>query len=118
MLDRVEKFSRIFLEKARGKRIYLVSHFDTDGVSSAAIASKVFERLDLQFSVKILKSLSDEEIDLFPDDGLIVILDLGSGSFDKLAESGKEIFIIDHHELESSDISENIDVLNFHLIDF
>jgi single-stranded-DNA-specific exonuclease len=116
-LDTVDKFSKIFLEKVKGRNIHLVSHFDTDGISSAAIASKTFERLDIQFSVKILKSLSDEEIDLFPDDKLIVILDLGSGSLKKLAESKKEIFIIDHHEINGENISEDIDVLNFHLIE-
>jgi RecJ-like exonuclease len=116
-LDTVDKFSKIFLEKIQNKRIHLVSHFDTDGISSAAIASKTFERLERQFSVKILKQLSDKDVDEFPEDKLIVLLDLGSGSLTKLSETGKEIFIIDHHEPEMENIPDNIHILNFHLIE-
>lgn len=116
-LKTIDKFSKIFLEKTRGKRIHLISHFDTDGISSAAIASKTFERLNYQFSIKILKQLDDKEIDSFPEDKVIVLFDLGSNSLNKLADSGKEIFIIDHHELETKDIAENINLLNFHLVE-
>jgi len=116
-LETISKFSKLFLEKAKGRRIYLVSHFDTDGISSAAIVLKTFERLGLQFSVKILKQLDDKEIELFPKDELIVLLDLGSGSLDKLAEGGNEIFIIDHHEIDKNNLKDNLHVLNFHLIE-
>jgi len=116
-LDTVDKFSKIFLEKTRGKRIHLISHFDTDGISSAAIASKTFERLNYQFSVKILKQFNKKEIDFFPEDKVIVLFDLGSSNLSDLAKFGKEVFVIDHHEVEITEIADNVHVLNFHLIE-
>ena len=37
------------------KKIHLISHYDTDGISSAAILSKTLRRLQKQFSLKIIK---------------------------------------------------------------
>ncbi len=116
-LATIDKFSKIFLKEIGNKRIHLVSHFDTDGISSAAIASKTFERLNHQFSVKILKQLSEKEIKKFPEDKIILLLDLGSGNLKELEETGKQIFIIDHHELETKEIPNNIHIFNPHLIE-
>jgi len=109
----VERFTKLFLEKIKDKKIHLVSHFDTDGITSAAIMSKTLERLNKQFSVKILKQLDKEEINKFPEDRIIIILDLGSGSLKHLSKIRDRLLIIDHHE-----ISENpeINILNPHLI--
>ena len=62
MIDTIAEFSRLFLEKTKDKKIQIISHFDTDGICSAAIISKTLERQYKQFSVKILKQLDKEEI--------------------------------------------------------
>lgn len=111
----VEDFTKKFLEKIKNKKIHLISHFDTDGITSATILSKTLRRLSKQFSVKILKQLDEEQIKLFPEDKVIILLDLGAGSLEILSKLKNEIFIIDHHELTKK-LSKNIHILNPHLL--
>jgi len=114
MLSKIKIFSEQFLEESKDKKIHIVSHYDTDGITSAAIFSKTLERIDKQFSIKIIKQLDEREIYSFPKDRIIVLLDLGSGSLKELSKLKNNIFIIDHHE--TKDNSENINILNPHLI--
>ena len=111
----IEDFSNLLLEKIKNKKIHVISHFDTDGITSASIFSKTLERLHAQFSVKIIKQLDNEEIGKFPDDKLIILLDLGSGNLDLLSKIKNEILIIDHHELKTNP-PKNLDIINPHLI--
>jgi len=115
MLPDIQKFTNYLIKEIKYKKVHVVSHFDTDGITSAAILTKTLERLGKQFSTKIIKQLNKEEIDLFPEDRIIILSDLGSGSLDLLSETQKEIFIIDHHELTNK-IPENITIFNPHLI--
>jgi len=112
----IKKFSKLFLERTTDKKIHLVSHFDTDGITAAAIFTKTLERLDKQFSTKIIKQLDESEINNLPDDKVIILLDLGSGSIEHLSKIKNEIYIIDHHEIKTRKIPENINILNPHLI--
>jgi len=112
----IEDFSSFVKIMMPNKKIQVISHFDTDGITSAAIFSKALERLSIQFSVKIIKQLTEEEINLFPDDRLIFLLDLGSGSIKNLSKSKSDIFIIDHHEINEKVFSENLHILNTHLL--
>jgi RecJ-like exonuclease len=117
ILNEVEKFVRRFLEETKDKKIYLFSHFDTDGITSAAIFSKTLERLDKQFSVKILKQLTEKDISSLPKEGNIVFIDIGSGHLEELSKLENKIFIIDHHEMPKTikEIPKNIDIINTHL---
>jgi len=110
----IKKFSELFLEKIKDKKIHLISHFDTDGITSAAILSKALEKLEMQFSLKILKQLTVEEIEKFPKDKIILLSDLGSGSLESLSKIENTVFIIDHHEISGTP-GKNIYLLNPHL---
>lgn len=110
--NRISEISKLFLEKSKDKEILVVSHFDTDGITSATIATKALKKLDKKFSVKILKSLEEKHIKELPKDKLILFLDLASGSLNYLENSDlKNIFIIDHHEVSQS-IPENVFIIN------
>jgi RecJ-like exonuclease len=94
----------------------LISHFDTDGITSAAIMIQALEKLDKRFSVKIVKRLEEEMIYELPKNKLILFLDLASGSLDHIKKAGlKNVFIIDHHEIIQK-ISKGITILNPMLI--
>jgi len=116
MLTKIRQFSDKFLEQSLDKKIHVISHFDTDGITSAAILTKTLDRLDKHFSIKIVKALSQKEIDELPNEELILILDLGSGSIEQLAATNKQIFILDHHEISNDTIPSNITIFNPHLI--
>ena len=57
LLKEIKKFVDNFIEEIRDKQIQIISHFDTDGITSAAIFSKTLERLNKQFSIKIILNI-------------------------------------------------------------
>ncbi len=108
MKDAVKKF----LEILGKQEILVVSHFDTDGICSAAIMIQALKRMDRKFSVKILKVLSKDFIDKLEKNKTVVFLDLASGMLSHIGESGlKEVFIIDHHEIIQQ-IPKNVMIVN------
>lgn len=104
-----------FLEASNNKAIQVISHFDTDGISSAVIMTKTLQFLDKRFSLKIVKSLEEEFFYDLPKDKVILFLDLASGSMDYIKEANlNQVFIIDHHEI-AKEIPKNIEIINSEL---
>ena len=101
-----------FLEISKDKEIQIISHFDTDGITSAAIMIKTLKRLDKIFSLKIVKTLTKETVLDLPKDKVTLFLDLASNSFNHILEAElKNVFIIDHHEITQK-VPENINIIN------
>jgi len=115
LLKAIKEFKELFLQNTKNKPIHIISHFDTDGITSAAIILKTLEKLGYQFTLKIIKQLDEKEITKMPEDKIIFLTDLGSGSLKELGSLKNKIFIIDHHEI-NEDIPENIKIVNPHLI--
>lgn len=108
-----EKFKKISEEK----EVLIVTHFDTDGITSAAIIVKALKRMDRFFSVEILKSLEKEFISTLPKNKIILFLDLASSSTEAIIENALEnVFIIDHHETSFMG-HPNIEMINSELFD-
>lgn len=101
-----------FLQKSEDREIQVISHFDTDGITSATIMIQTLKKLDKKFSLKIIKSLEKEFIYNLPKNKLTLFLDLASGSLEHISKSGlKEVFIIDHHEIDC-EIPKEINIIN------
>lgn len=116
MLEHIKNFAKDFLENSEHKQILIVSHFDTDGITSAAILGRCLKKLDKKFSFNILKSLDKETIDALPKDRVIIFTDLGSGSIEDIINLKNKIYIIDHHEIKlDKELPENIKIINPHL---
>ncbi len=110
--EKIKKVSKRFLEETKSKEILVISHFDTDGITSASIIIQTLKRLDKKFSVKIIKSLEEDFIRNLPRNKVILFLDLASGSLDYMKNEGlKDVFIIDHHEVTQK-IPEGVEVIN------
>lgn len=108
----ISNLAKKFLEDTKDKEIQIISHFDTDGITSAAILSQALKRLDRKFSVKIIKSLEDDFIYQLSKDKITVFLDLCSGSLNQISKSGLEnVYIIDHHEI-ICEIPANVNIIN------
>jgi single-stranded-DNA-specific exonuclease len=120
MLKEVEKFAQEFLEYSKDKPVRIISHYDTDGITSASILIKTLKRLDKKFTVRIVKGLEEstikEELKRQPDEA-VIFLDLASGSLDYFQNLKEPIFIIDHHEIHKEKLTENIKIVNAHLTD-
>ena len=99
MLQEISQFTKLLLATIQHKKIILIGHYDTDGITATAIMTQALKRLEAQFTTKIIKQLTEEEIYNIPKDKIVIFVDLGSGSLQKLALLKNEIFIIDHHEL-------------------
>ena len=116
MLDKIKEFAKSILEKTDKKNILIISHFDTDGITSAAIFARTLKKLDKNFSFNIVKSLDAEIINNIPKTKTIVFLDLGSSNIDDISKLQNQIFIIDHHEINMNfNLPENIKIINPHL---
>ncbi len=113
MLNQIRELTKRLIQQE--KKITIISHYDTDGICSAAIMAQALKRLDKDFSVKIIKQLEKEIIESLPKNNFLMFLDLGSGSLEQLNELKNEICIIDHHEIKKTSLNENISVINPHL---
>ncbi len=111
----IETVADKFIEAISNKDILIISHFDTDGITSATILIQTLKKMDKRFSLKIVKRLEEETIINLPKDKIIIFLDLASGSLDHISNSKlKDVFIIDHHEIFQQ-IPEGINIINPHL---
>jgi len=114
MLTAIKNTAKQFLEKTENRTIQIISHHDTDGITSAAILIKTLQRLNKKFSVKIVKQLEEKIIKEISQESVVIFLDLASNSFNYIKNLKNPVFILDHHEI-TSEIPENISIINPHL---
>jgi len=109
---KIKQTAEKFLELSRDKKTIVISHFDADGISSAAIMIQALRRLDIKFSMKIIKRLDKEFLQTLSEEDTILFVDLASGNLDDIARTNlKEVFIIDHHEV-TQEIPANVNIIN------
>lgn len=120
MLKEIDTFVKEFLEFSKDKPIRIISHHDTDGITSAAILTKAFTRLDKKFSVRIVKGLEKstikEESKRQPNE-VLLFSDLASGSLDYFKDLKEPVFILDHHEIDKTKLNDKTKIVNPHLTD-
>lgn len=118
MLKEVEVFAKEFLKISKDKPIRIISHYDTDGITSATILIKTFKRLDKKFTIRIVKELDkniiEEELKRQPKE-IVIFSDLASGSLDYFQNLPEPIFILDHHKIDPSKLNDKIKIINPHL---
>lgn len=113
--EQIEKIARKFLDIPQNSGIQIVSHFDTDGITSAAIMILTLKKMDKPFTLKIVKSLDEETIKNLSKDKATVFLDLASNSIHHIIKHGlKNVFIIDHHQIIQN-IPDEINMINSEL---
>jgi len=104
-MDSARKASEDILESVSdGRKIFVISHIDADGISAAGIMGKALLRVGAIFSIRIERWVDEkvlEEVRLHGgEDTLLVFTDMGSGYLDVLgAKLGdRQIIILDHHQ--------------------
>ena len=109
---KIKNTVKSFLKDIQDENIQVISHFDTDGITSATIMLKALKKRDQKFSLKIVKSLTKEIIENLNKEKITLFLDLASGSLDHIKEAGlKKVYIIDHHEIDQ-EIPLNVEIIN------
>ena len=83
--------------------IQVFSHFDADGVSSAAIIAKALLREGKEFRVTLFATLNDYNMNVIRSTkaDCIIISDLGASYIDQLDEMEVPIVVLDHHTVIS-----------------
>ncbi len=111
MLNKIKLAIDKIDELSKSKNLRIISHYDTDGITSAAIFSRALQRWHKKFSLQIVKSLEEDFIKNLPENEVLIFLDLASGSLSTLKNKKTEIFIFDHHEI-IQEIPSNIIMIN------
>jgi RecJ-like exonuclease len=111
MLSNIKKAIEKIEKIPKDNHITVISHFDADGITSAAIFSRVLQRWDKKFSLRIVKNLEESIIKELPDKDLLIFLDLASNSLEHLKKKRNEVIILDHHEI-IQDIPDNVLMIN------
>ncbi len=92
-------------KKVRGEEgnICLVSHYDADGISAAAIMHRCFDTAGKSFEVNFIRQLDADAAKQISekDASLWIFTDIGSGQLDILKNyfSDKKIIVLDHHPI-------------------
>ena len=111
MLSNILKAKELIEELSLSKPIKVISHFDADGITSAAVFSRAMQRWGKKFSLEIVKGLDEDYISKLSEDNLLIFLDLASGSLAHLSKKNTQVIIFDHHEI-TQDIPANVLMIN------
>jgi RecJ-like exonuclease len=91
---------------ARKGVVRMVSHYDADGIASAAIMAKALLRANKKFHMTIVKQLTEEAVAGLSAERpeFLLILDMGAGQLELLDSRlpGTDIVILDHHQCEGA----------------
>ncbi len=111
MIKKIKEAIEKLDELSKDKTIKVISHFDTDGICSAAIFSRAMERWEKEFSIKIVKNLDEQFVKSLDGEDILIFLDLGSGSLNYFKEMKNKIFVFDHHEI-CDEVPSNVFLIN------
>jgi len=97
-------------------RIRVISHYDCDGICSAAVMLRALAREGKDFHLTLIKQLNENIIQYIAQNrsGLFAFLDLGSGQLESIKKHILEkypdalIIISDHHQIQGDDKHKNI----------
>jgi single-stranded-DNA-specific exonuclease len=123
MKEKVEDLVRKLIEiggiiKSFSGEVRLVSHYDADGIASAAIMVKALAREGKGFHLSLINQLSESFLEGLASEGrkLIIFTDLGSGYLESLqkhlAGGDTRVVVIDHHQIEGEARSGNLFHIN------
>ncbi len=113
----LKEAAETFIELIKDKSVKVISHYDCDGITSAAIMAKILKKLDKKFSIKIVKNLEKDFVKNLKvkEEEIIIFLDLASSTLEEIGTLKTKVFVIDHHEI-SSIPAENTIFVNPHSI--
>ncbi len=112
MLELIKKAVSEF--RALEGEVRIVTHYDTDGITSGAILSTALKRIDRQFRISILNQVGKKEVESLKAEKnkITFFLDLGSSVLEEISKIEGEVFIIDHHEISELKLFSNIHFIN------
>lgn len=95
-----KKASEIILSIPKDTRIRVISHYDADGISAAAIMCKALYRAGFDFHASLMRNPFDKGLARISkeENQLIIFLDMGSGQIETIEKISCKSIIVDHHQ--------------------
>jgi len=114
-----KKASDLILSFSKSARIRVVSHYDADGISSAAIICKALYKDGYDFHASIMHNPFNKGLERLSKEQneLIIFCDMGSGQIEAIENIQCKSIIIDHHQYLKEKTSENVLQINANLCD-
>ena len=83
--------------------VQVYSHYDADGVSSAAILAKTLMRAGKEFRVTLFTTLNDYNMEVIRNSkaDCVIVSDLGASYIDQLDQMEQDVVVLDHHTIIS-----------------
>ncbi len=117
--ESVKQATERFKKLDKKEKIRIVSHLDSDGISACSILINALNLENRKYSVSIVQQLNRKVISEISKENYscFFFTDIGSGKLKDIKSllAGKDVFILDHHDPEEVDISNNIIHVNPHL---
>ncbi|MBI1969329.1 DHH family phosphoesterase [Candidatus Woesearchaeota archaeon] len=104
--ERIGRAALQFRQTDGKATVRIISNYDADGITACSILVKAVERENRKYSVTILQQLTEPLLEQFAQEPhtLYLFADLGTKHLENIAKrfAGKQVFILDHHELPST----------------
>lgn len=109
-----EKASTIILSTPKNSRIRVVSHYDADGITAAAIICKALYRAGYNFHATLMRNPFDKGLQRISteENELIIFTDMGSGQLEYIENMKVKSIIIDHHQLVKKETKKHVLQIN------
>ena len=123
MINKLEKLckkaSETVLSIPKDARIRVISHYDADGISAAAIICKALYRFGYDFHVTLMRNPFDKGLERVSkeENKLIIFCDMGSGQIETIEKIKSKSIIIDHHQATKEKTPNNVLQINANLCD-
>ena len=108
---------KILFSMSSSTIVRVISHYDADGITSAAIICKALYRAGYDFHASLMRNPFDKGLARVAkeDNELIFFLDMGSGQIETIEKMGCKSIIVDHHQYLKEKTSDNVLQINANL---
>jgi RecJ-like exonuclease len=111
LLNKISSVAENIKKIPKEEKILIISHYDADGISSGSIIFQLLFKLGFSPHIRIVTQLDHEIINEIKslNYDYVIFSDMGSGQKSLISSiEGKNIFIIDHHQPEYSELENEI----------
>ncbi len=124
MLEKLQKLntkaSKKILSYPENTKIRVISHYDADGITAAAIICKCLKRAGFNFHCSLMRNPFYQGLEKVKKEKneLIIFSDLGSGQIDFIEKMDADCIILDHHQPIQEETKEKIIQINANIVGF
>jgi single-stranded-DNA-specific exonuclease len=117
IIDLCKKAAKLISSHQKSSRIRVISHYDADGITSAAIICNALHREGYGFHATLMRNPFNKGLERVSkeDNELIIFLDMGSGQIETIEKMGCKTIIIDHHQYLKKKTSDDVLQINANL---